>query len=74
MSDSDGAFGPHIKALRDAKGWTQGELARAIGMSRGTVWNIETGKVTPDTTTLVKLAAALEAELADLTGRLQGAA
>lgn len=36
-----------LKAAREAKGWTQDELAERIGVSRGTVWRWEDGRGLP---------------------------
>ena len=36
-----------VRALRDAKGWSQGELAEQLDVSRQTVNAIETGKYDP---------------------------
>ncbi|WP_300615939.1 helix-turn-helix transcriptional regulator [Dokdonella sp.] len=36
-----------LRELRDAKGWSQGELGEQLGVSRQTVNAIETGKYDP---------------------------
>lgn len=36
-----------MKAARDAKGWTQDELAERLKVSRGTVWRWESGTAAP---------------------------
>lgn len=36
-----------VRALREAEGWSQGELAERLGVSRQTVNAIETGKYDP---------------------------
>jgi putative transcriptional regulator len=36
-----------VRALREAKGWSQGELAEQLAVSRQTVNAIETGKYDP---------------------------
>ena len=36
-----------LKQLREAKAWSQGELARRLGVSRQTINAIETGKYDP---------------------------
>ena len=58
--------GREIRRLRQAKGWTQGQLAVYAGSSQPTVNLIETGKRNPSAMTLQKLARALEVEVADL--------
>lgn len=42
--------------LRGAKGWTQAELARRVGVSRQTINSIETGRFEPSLTLALKLA------------------
>lgn len=37
-------FGARVEQLRTVLGWNQLDLARKIGMSRGSIANIETGK------------------------------
>ena len=37
----------HLKALREARGWTQGALADELGVSRQTVNALETGRYDP---------------------------
>jgi transcriptional regulator with XRE-family HTH domain len=41
------ALGPYIKHLREARGWTQAQLAQNAGYSQGTISRIETGKTVP---------------------------
>ena len=36
-----------LRAFREAKGWTQGELARRLGVSRQTINAVETDKYDP---------------------------
>lgn len=55
-----------LKTLRAQKGWSQAKLAVEAGMDPSTVNQIETGARRPNTKTLEKLAAALDAEIADL--------
>ncbi|GEM_PF-2209914 len=58
--------GEEVKRLRQAKGWTQEQLAVYAGSSQPTVNLLESGKRNPSATTLEKLARALEVEVADL--------
>lgn len=37
----------HLRELREARGWSQGELAERLAVSRQTVNAIETGKYDP---------------------------
>ena len=36
-----------LRALREARGWTQADLAQRLGVSRQTVNAVETGKYDP---------------------------
>lgn len=54
-------MGYRIKELREEKGLTQEALAAKSGVSRATIWALETGNERTTTTkTLLKLAAALD--------------
>ncbi|MBO9661794.1 helix-turn-helix transcriptional regulator [Dokdonella sp.] len=37
----------HVRELREASGWSQGELGERLGVSRQTINAIETGKYDP---------------------------
>ena len=37
----------HLREYREAKGWSQGELARRLGVSRQTINAVETDKYDP---------------------------
>lgn len=37
----------HLEAMREARGWSQGELARRLGVSRQTINAVETGEYDP---------------------------
>ena len=49
-----------LRGAREAKGWTQAELAARIGVSRKTVNTVENGVFTPSTVVALKLARALD--------------
>jgi len=49
-----------LRQAREARGWTQAQLADAIGVSRKTVNTVENGVFVPSTVIALKLAAALE--------------
>lgn len=55
-----------LPKLREAKGWTQLELARKSGVSNATISDIECGKKIPNLTTLQKIANAFNLEMSDL--------
>lgn len=50
-----------LREAREVKGWTQAQLAEAIGVSRKTVNTVENGVFVPSTLIALKLAAALGA-------------
>lgn len=58
--------GRNMKRLRDAKGWSQEELADQAGIHRTYVSGVERGVRNPTVTVLEKLAIALGATLPDL--------
>jgi len=49
-----------VRQAREAKGWTQAELARRMGVSRKTVNTVENGVFVPSTIVSLKFARALE--------------
>ena len=56
-----------IKFERLKKGFSQEELALQAGLSRTSIWKIETGKVSPTVETLAKIAEALGIDFTTLT-------
>src|SRR5262245_10931682 len=57
-----------VKALRQARGWTQDELARAAGLSRTGVSAIEAARLVPSVAAALGLARALGCQVEDLFG------
>lgn len=55
-----------VRALREAEGWSQSELARRAGLHSTTVSVIESGRWKAGQGQIEKLAAALGVEPADL--------
>jgi transcriptional regulator with XRE-family HTH domain len=53
-------IGSRIAAARRARGWTQGELAMQVGVSRSAVAQWETGRAGQVTANLARIAAALD--------------
>ena len=53
------ALDNRIREAREAKGWTQAQLAERIGVSRKTVNTVENGVFVPSTVIALKLARAL---------------
>lgn len=56
-----------LKEIRQRRGWTQLELAKRCGVSRGTISNFENDTKDARPSTAKKLAAALGVELEELT-------
>ncbi|HSZ90009.1 MAG TPA: helix-turn-helix transcriptional regulator [Acetobacteraceae bacterium] len=52
-------IGARIRASREDQGWTQDQLAAAVGVSRSAVAQWETGRAGQVTTNLTRVAAAL---------------
>jgi len=48
-----------LKPEREARGWTQADLAARVGVSRKTINTIENGVFVPSTITALKIANAL---------------
>ncbi|MRX38166.1 helix-turn-helix domain-containing protein [Flavobacterium sp. LC2016-23] len=59
-------IGQRIIELRDKKGWSQSDLARACHKDRQSIEKIENGKVNPTLYTLFEIAIALEISLSKL--------
>jgi transcriptional regulator with XRE-family HTH domain len=56
----------NIKQLREARGLTQQQMARASGVPRPTWANLESGAANPTLAVLIKVAAALQVSLEEL--------
>ncbi|MCI6326473.1 MAG: helix-turn-helix domain-containing protein [Clostridiales bacterium] len=52
-------FGDRLKAFREARGYTQDELAKMVGVAKTTITGYERGNRTPDVEKIKKLAKAL---------------
>lgn len=63
---SSQAFGRHLRALREGRGWSQQELADAADITKKTVYRIETAQTSPTLDVLVCLAEGLEISLPEL--------
>jgi len=66
MSASE-SVGTRIRAVRQARGLSQTQLAVMIGITEQSVAKIERGKFRPSASTLARLAAVLDVALAELT-------
>lgn len=65
-NDLNKKIGLKIIELREKKGWSQSDLARACGKDRQAIEKLENGKVNPTLYTLYEVAKALEVSLASL--------
>ena len=59
-----------LKALRSRRGFTLDELELASGVSRSTIWRIETGKSDPNVEQMTRLSRALGLDLPRLVQRV----
>ncbi len=55
-----------LKNYREAKGWSQGELARRLGVSRQTINAVETDKYDPSLPLALRLAKVFGVSVPDL--------
>jgi transcriptional regulator with XRE-family HTH domain len=56
----------NIKRLREAKGWTQADLAAKMYKDKQAIQRIETGAINPRFLTLVEIAEALGVSASDI--------
>jgi transcriptional regulator with XRE-family HTH domain len=73
-SAAHAAFGAQLRAARVRRGMSQDDLAERTGMHRTYVGGIERGERNPSLTNIVRLAAALRVDVADLVQGIDGAA
>lgn len=66
MTAAELQLGRRLCALRTARGYTQDRVAIETGFTKGYLSKIENSKVIPSIGTLVKIARALQTDLADL--------
>ncbi len=60
-------MGYRIREIREMKGMSQSELAEKTGITRATIWRLETGaEETTTTKTLLKIAEALGVSVGEL--------
>lgn len=59
-------IGQNVRALREARAWTQEQLAAVASVTARTIQRIESGQVPPSAETLMALASALEVDLETL--------
>lgn len=63
----DNLIGSRISTSREARGWTQDQLAEAAGIHRVTLAKYESGKVEPGSKTLARISSALGVSMDYLT-------
>ncbi len=59
-------IGKKIKFLREQRGWSQSDLARACEKDRQAIEKIENGKVNPTVFSLLEISKALSVPLSEL--------
>ncbi len=59
MKSESAKLGKNLKRIRTEKEITQGDIVRALGVSRSFVSNIENGKTNPTLATITKLSQAI---------------
>ncbi|HIS40603.1 MAG TPA: helix-turn-helix transcriptional regulator [Candidatus Aphodovivens avistercoris] len=59
------SLGAHVRAVREAQGVSQRQLALMTGTSRSYLWKIETGAADVGIDVLCRIARALDANVAD---------
>ena len=55
-----------VREMREAKGWSQGELARRLGVSRQTINAVETDKYDPSLPLALRMAVLFDAPVPSL--------
>jgi transcriptional regulator with XRE-family HTH domain len=60
-----------VRYLREERGWSQTELGRRAGLDDSQISTLETGKRSPNATTLRKVATALQVDVGELFGTVE---
>lgn len=71
MSGLARRFGTAVRALREARGWSQEQLAAQAELNRSYLGEVERGDATPSLATIDKLARALDVSGAELLRRCE---
>ena len=66
MANISSKLGQNMKRIRTKKNMSQGDIARALGVDRGYISNIESGKKNLTLATIQKLADALKVSADEL--------
>ena len=56
----------HLKAMREERGWSQGELARRLSVSRQTINAVETDKYDPSLPLALRMAKLFQVAVPEL--------
>lgn len=74
MDDMGTRFGAAVRRLREAKGWSQEELAGQAELNRSYMGEIERATAMPSLATAAKLARALQVSLSHLIAHCEDSA
>lgn len=72
VDDSSAKLARRVRLEREARGWSQADLAERSGVSKASISKIEREEVSPTAVILVRLAAAFDLTLAGLLVRAEG--
>jgi transcriptional regulator with XRE-family HTH domain len=72
VDNAEAAISRQVKLERDARGWSQAELADASGVAKASISKIERGEMSPSAVILLRLATAFDLTLAGLLLRAEG--
>ena len=66
MQNESAKLGSNLKRIRNKKKISQGDIAKQLGVSRGFISTIESGKTNPTLATIAKLAKVLRISIVEL--------
>ena len=66
MQNESAKLGSNLKRIRNKKKISQGDIAKQLGVSRGFISTIESGKTNPTLATIAKLAKVLRISIVAL--------
>jgi transcriptional regulator with XRE-family HTH domain len=66
MNDESKKLGRNLKRIRIKEGFSQEYIARALGIDRAFISNIENGKANPTLATIARLAKAIKVSVGEL--------
>jgi len=72
IDDTGARIARRLRLERDARGWSQADLAERASVSKATISKIERAEMSPTAVTLVRLAGAFDLTLAGLLLRAEG--